>query len=493
MQFQKDKLKLRIYQQSILNTASQHNTLVVIPTGLGKTLVAVALAALRCNIGKILFLAPTKPLCSQHEKTFRQFFEEELASELVTLTGEITPDVRKNFWSNSKIIFSTPQTAENDLLRRLLKPEDFSLLVIDEAHRAIGDYAYVWTAEQFCKAGVRILALTASPASETEKLNEIRQNLHIEKIEVRNDADADVVPYVKKKDIKKIMIDLPNEVLEVKACLESCLKERLLILKEWGVIESAEIAKARKVEFLKLQGSLARQNEPESFKALSVLASCIKTMHSIELIETQGSGQFISFVSELSKQSSKAAKNLLSDWNFRKAVALVSQIGEADHPKFAELRKIVEEHTKEKIIIFTQYRNGVEKIINEVEKIDGARPIAFVGQKEGMTQKKQMEAVEGFRDGTYNVLVATSVSEEGIDIPSVPVAIFFESVPSALRSIQRRGRVGRTDVGLVYLLITKGTIDEKYYWVAQHKEKRMGEILRGLKDSVQSKLTFKNI
>ncbi len=362
--------------------------------------------------------------------------------------------------------------------------------VVHNCHRAVGDYAYTWIAEQFNKHNIRILALTASPASEKEKLDEVRRNLFISKVEVRSESDPDVKPYIKEKKIEKVFVNLPKEFENVKSNLESALKQRLIKLKELGVINSSDINKARKVELLKLQGVMIRQGEAESYMAVSILASCIKLMHSIELIETQGISPFLKFIEDLGKQKSKASKNLLSDWSVKKAAALASLSSINEHPKLTELKRIVKENAGEKMIIFTQYRNGVENIIDSLKDIEGVSPIAFIGQKEGMTQKKQLEAVQGFREGTYNILVATSVSEEGIDIPSVPIAIFYESVPSALRSIQRRGRVGRTDVGTVYLLITKDTIDEKYYWVARHKEKRMGELLKDLKnkDNTQSKL-----
>ena len=170
-----NNLDLRLYQQAILGTATNNNTLVVIPTGLGKTFIAVGLASLFYKKGKVLIMAPTKPLCVQHKKTFSNFFDGELA----VLTGAVPPEERKTLWSDSKIIFATPQTVENDIIRRFLKLEDFSLITFDEAHRTTGDYAYAWIAKQYSKLpNHRILALTASPASEKAKLDEICNNLN---------------------------------------------------------------------------------------------------------------------------------------------------------------------------------------------------------------------------------------------------------------------------------------------------------------------------
>ena len=169
MHLLKDKLQLRLYQQTILNTASQKNTLVVLPTGLGKTHIAAALASLRLAHGKILFLAPTKPLVAQHLKTFSEIFEP--AEELTLFTGETKAESRPALWQKSKIIFSTPQTIKNDLISGKVSFDSVALLVLDEAHRATGEYAYTFLAREYAKLSQnpRILALTASPGKKERK------------------------------------------------------------------------------------------------------------------------------------------------------------------------------------------------------------------------------------------------------------------------------------------------------------------------------------
>jgi Fanconi anemia group M protein len=101
-----------------------------------------------------------------------------------------------------------------------------------------------------------------------------------------------------------------------------------------------------------------------------------------------------------------------------------------------------------------------------------------------------LKVLSEFRKGEFSTLVSTSISEEGLDIPSIDTAIFFEPVPSALRTVQRKGRVGRAKTGNVYVLITKGTVDEKYKWVAYYKEKRMRKAIKNINrnDLTQSDL-----
>ena len=105
------------------------------------------------------------------------------------------------------------------------------------------------------------------------------------------------------------------------------------------------------------------------------------------------------------------------------------------------------------------------------------RAAKLVGQKEGLSQKEQMQIIQDFEDKKYNCLVATSIGEEGLSLEAADLAIFYEPVASEIRTIQRKGRVGRTKEGKIIALITKNTRDEAYYWVAKRKENVMKETL----------------
>ena len=96
--------------------------------------------------------------------------------------------------------------------------------------------------------------------------------------------------------------------------------------------------------------------------------------------------------------------------------------------------------------------------------------------------------VEKFKKGEYNVLVATSVAEEGLDIPATDMVIFYEPVPSEIRSIQRRGRTGRARIGKVVILTIKGTRDIAYLWSSRNKEKKMKNELLWLRMLLKDKL-----
>jgi Fanconi anemia group M protein len=479
------KVKPRLYQEKIFNSTVKENTLVVLPTGLGKTIIALMLTLHELKKGKILILAPTKPLVEQHLKSFIK------DSDLTTkdcelITGSINPDKRKELYSK-KVILATPQTIRNDIISRRINLDEFSLIVFDECHRAVGGYAYVFIASQFKG---KVLGLSASPGSDSEKIKMVSKNLGITKIESRTDRDGDVESCIKKKQITHINLNLPEELEEVMKNLKKALSHSLREIKEAGHLKSHDVNKIFKKDILLLnkKAIASVRSDPSYYKVLSLTARALKVMHALELLQTQGIISLKNYFDGLKRQPSKAALALLRDSYFQKAMHLAFNT-EAEHPKFKALLELVK--PGQKYLVFTQYRNTAElitKLLNDNNK--SAR--LFVGQRgeKGMSQKQQLEVLSQFRRGEFNTLVSTSISEEGLDIPSIDTAIFFEPVPSALRTVQRKGRVGRAKTGNVYVLITKGTVDEKYKWVAYYKEKRMRKAINNIdrKDLVQSDL-----
>lgn len=484
----------RLYQERIFASAAAANALVVLPTGLGKTAIALMLSIHRLKQfpdSKVLFLAPTKPLCEQHIRTFKNHIETN--EEFIVLTGAVKPEERKKIWESSTFIFATPQTITNDLISGKIKFDNVSLLVVDEAHRAVGDYDYVFLANQYMQKAKnpKILALTASPGSNREDIDVICKNLFIEKIEIREEKSEDVKEYVQKKQVIEIKIDLPDSIKELKELFELALRKRLKMLKDQEVIATADLTKVRKSELLLLQGKIAAEVKTDYMKyaQVSTIAACIKIFHCLELLQTQGISALVKFLETLKTQASKtkASRNLINDLEFREAMARAFELEakKVEHPKFEALKKLVEANAGQKIIIFTNYRSTADIIVTMLSSVKKVKPVKFIGQKSGMTQKEQVRIIEEFKEGVYNVLVATSIAEEGLHIENADIGIFFEPVPSALRTIQRRGRIGRTNIGKVYTLITRDTIDEKYYWVAFHKERRMKQALTDIKCEIE--------
>jgi ERCC4-related helicase/DNA uptake protein ComE-like DNA-binding protein len=491
----------RIYQQTIFATAARRNTMVVLPTGLGKTMIFLMLAELRLRQfqdSKVLMLSPTKPLAEQHLQSARAQLElPGLASAL--LTGETPPEQRKQLWNSSNLIFCTPQTIENDIISGRVKLEEVSLICFDECHRAIGDYSYVWVAGQYMAKArhPKVLGLTASPGSELEKITEIVRNLHLEDIEIRAWDDEDVRPYVQETTREVIMVHLPERFKLIKGYLEKAISRKLADTETaLGQRLDKPLSKTRILELQRsIHAMLKSEAEPGLFRAISLLAEALKLLHALELLETQGSFALHDYLSRLMEESSrttvKAVKHLVVDPDFKASLFLTEQLVQEgiEHPKLEALIKLVEKETRQspqtKIIVFNHYRDSAKRLEGAINELGCARAKLFVGQAKragtGLSQKAQKAMLEEFRAGEFNVLISTSIGEEGLDIPAVDLVVFYEPVPSAIRSIQRRGRTGRQAQGRVVVLIAKATKDEAYSWASHHKEQRMYRLLKDIK------------
>ena len=499
-----DAIEARLYQQVLAaDVLKKGNTMIVAPTALGKTIVATLVAADRLEKvknSKILVLAPSKPLAIQHESTFKEF----LTVPCSSITGAVKTDERVKRWEESQIICATPQTVESDLLKGRYSLKDVSLVVFDECHHGVGSYSYVYLASRYVKESKfnLILGLTASPGSDKEKIKEVCDNLYIQSIVVKTEEDKDVRPYFNPVAIDWVRVKMSSELEKIKTHVDKALKIRLKGLKNMGVIRTVSV---NKLDILKARGrvqsAIARSVNPkkECFQAISILSAVINIQHSQELIETQGVVTFNKYVARLRKKKTKAAKSLIQDPNFGKAIYLAREAEKhgLEHPKLKKVTDIIKkelgqngqtklqsdryvkdaDQKSSKIMVFTQYRDSLEMIHQKLEK-EGIKSAKFFGQasrdgEKGLTQKEQKEIIKAFKIGEYDVLLSTSVAEEGIDIPAVDLVILYEPVPSEVRMIQRRGRTGRKRSGRVKVLITNGTRDEGYYWASVNKERRM--------------------
>lgn len=483
-----EKIESRLYQQVLAaDVLKKGNSMIVAPTALGKTIVAVLVAVERLKTfenSKVLVLAPSKPLVVQHEESFREF----LKTSVTSITGAIKPEERVKRWNNSQIICATPQTVESDLISGRYGFEDVSVIVFDECHRGVGSYSYVYLASKYMKEAKNplVLGLTASPGWDEKKIQDICENLFIKEVVIKNEEDSDVEPYFNPVEVKWVKIELNSELKDIKSHLEKALKVRLKTLKKMGVIPS--ISNVSKKDVLaakgKAQNRIGQSIHPpkKCFIAVSILTAVINILHSLELLETQGTTTLQKYFERLRKKKTKAAKGLITDAEFQMAIGLTEKAYKngIDHPKLKKLISILKKELKKsdsRIIIFTQFRDSVENIFQHCMAED-INAVKFFGQasrgsEKGLTQKKQKEIIKAFKNGEYDVLISTSVAEEGIDIPAVDLVILYEPVPSEIRMIQRRGRTGRKNLGRMFILITKGTRDESYYWSSINKEKQM--------------------
>jgi ERCC4-related helicase/ERCC4-type nuclease len=517
----KGSLEPRPYQENIADSCLNGSTLVVLPTGLGKTviaLIAIARTLERSDneMEKVLILAPTRPLVEQH-KVFMERFLEGLTVR--SFTGDLSPQERDDAWKVARVIVSTPQVIQNDLLTGRYDLKDVPLVIFDEAHRARGNYSYVHVAQiyrrnrQAADKHPLTMGTTASPGGTTEAIREVCENLGFVRTEVRSEEDPDVKPYVHKIEHHWCVVDLSFEHKEVAKAFR-LLRDRFIVeLHNSGFLERSvnistkSILEARDriqdaIERCRRVGpsglGTTKDDEISCLIRLSMVQSQVMTLnHAIEMAETQGPEPLRAFLSRLKDKSnpetwSRSTEDLLKDEKMQEAMELADGLLE-HHPKFDAVKDVLTAQFQMKrdsrIIVFAHYRDTAEALIMFIMGLEGVRPCRFVGQADrgedkGLSQKEQAEVLTKFRDGTFNVLVATSVAEEGLDIPSTDMVVFYEPVASEIRAIQRRGRTGRARSGRVEFMMTRGTKDEAAYWASRAKEKKMHTEIEQLKKGV---------
>jgi len=468
----KSSIEHRDYQDNLAKQAISENCLIVLPTGLGKTTVALHVIAEFLSRGKggVLFLAPTRVLAHQHYEFLKNNL---LIDDIALVTGEDLLSKRKKLWINS-VICATPEIVKNDLDRQIVSPDQFSLVIFDEAHRTVGDYAYSGIAERFTNIDARIIGMTATLPSEKQKAEEMVKILKIASIAQRTEESPDVSPYVQQTDTQWITVELGPEMKEIQALIKATIDSRYLELKKLGLNLSGSRSMS---ELLRVREFVLRQNR----RAAKPLFTAIRLIHALNVFESHGVTSFLRFCERTQEKKGVGIRDLFeNDLNFGKAVRLAKQAQQKgiEHSKMDKLHEVLQE-IPGRALVFTSYRDSVDVIHKKLNEM-GISAGFLIGKAgdTGLKQKKQIETIQKFRDGQYRVLIATRVGEEGLDISEVNLVVFFDNVPSSIRYIQRKGRTGRKDYGRLVVLIAKDTTDETYYWIGKRKvtaAKGMGE------------------
>ncbi len=540
-------LLFRQYQNTVLKKTLYKNSLVVVPTSLGKTIITLLICIdilFKWKNSKILILAPTRPLVHQHLDLFRRFTI--LGNNCFALTGKISPEIRKTIWKSrsTRIYFATPELVRNDIDNNILKKDDFYLVVFDEAHRAVKDYSYTSISKNFydnldSDKVPLILALSASPGSNREKIKKICSSLFVEQIIVKSEDDEDVLPYVYNIDIEHKLIDLDKEHKEISGVFQSLIDDKIRWLIDKGFIKNKKKIENvyRKdllnlADYLKSKISDSNNNNNNFFlyAALKYQSMAMILLYCRDLIESQGGFSLKKFFNKFENEiPNKTYQELFSDPRIQKVLEMLKNGKASSHPKIQDTLSIVKDFlyspsgqkeasetndknnmvvekpkgnnntnnvthnnsylgigglNKRKILVFSQYRDTLEEIINVLNENDISCK-GFYGQsnkknQKGINQDKQLSILNDFKKGVFPVLVATSVAEEGLDIPNVDLVIFYEPVPSEIRFIQRRGRTGRFSDGKVVVLVTNNSIDSKYLEIAQKKIAKMKHVLKDI-------------
>lgn len=518
----KNCIEFRLYQNNIYESAKSKNTLVILPTALGKTIIAMLVSAeflYNYRSRRILIMAPTKPLVAQHMWSF--FSVLNIPEDgIAVVTGKNLPPTRTAIWNQKEIrlVFATPEVVKNDIVENRLSLSEFSLLVFDEAHRAVKDYAYTSIARYYIQQSSHpvILAMTASPGSEKSRMEEVCNNLSIEQIEHRNEDDEDVKPYINPIDTTWKWFIIPQEYKYISSIFRTMLEDKLQYLIERGLLRKKHPQWIFKRELINLGEEIRYRLEltmeelrGSLYAALMQQSSALTLMYCAELIESQGITSLKAFLKRIEEDGGKAHQSLLNDNRIKEIRTLVNNL-KVEHPKTTYLVKLLKQRyslfqnasnekgqnepttqigRRPRALVFTHYRDSARKVV-EILNEGGIKAARFVGQAKrefdiGMSQEEQSTVLESFRNGEFDVLVATSIAEEGLDIPEVDLVVFYEPIPSEIRYIQRRGRTGRKSAGSVVILAAKDTIDERYLYASKRRTEKMKEILSSIRPKLK--------
>ena len=442
----RELLEEREYQLKIAKESIDKNTLVVLPTALGKTIIAALVASHYLyyhSDRKILVLAPTRPLLEQHKNTFLRILKIR-PDDVRVLTGRDEPRYRLYLWGeNFRVYFATPQVVGNDLDNGL-DLGDFSLVIFDECHRAVGNYAYVKIAREYIRSSEYpvILGLTASPGADINRIKEVLRNLYIEHIEARTEDDPDVKPYISPLETKWVYVKLPKPYFTVYNILHDMLMDRLASLRSEGLIEKdpkyvfrGDLVRLGDELRYKLELTTLEEERGRIYKLIMLQSIALSLFHAIELLMSQGRHTLIKFLERLEEDGSVMHRMITKDPRYKSLRNSVANLPE--HPKMDRLIQIIAEtmmvNRSSKMIVFTQYRDTARYITDRLNGL-GFKAVRFVGQArkttdEGMKQREQVDVIKRFGEGEFNILVATSIAEEGLDIPAVDLVIFYEPCP----------------------------------------------------------------
>jgi Fanconi anemia group M protein len=482
----------RDYQRRFVERALEANTLAVLPTALGKTVIAELVAAelLHRHPGcRILFMAPTKPLALQHRESVLKHLKLR-EDEVAVVTGETA--ARASVWNSPRVRFvtATPQTVWNDYRNGLVRLEEFALIIFDECHRSRSRYAYTRLAEEYVRRCPYplILALTASPGSEEDKVVEVIKNLWIEQVVWMSEEDEEVSKYIPGIRVGWVRVKLPAEYEQIRNEIKRMIESVIARLRDSGLLRMPIEAVNRKVLvglMNRLRAEIDSGVKGPNIHYMTLLSAALSLYHAQELIESQHVYSLKHYLEEISRSELRSHKIIASTPDFRNLVRMVIQCT-VDHSKVDALASTLEAHFSEKsddrVLVFANIRATAEVLVDRLRD-RGYRAALFIGRAEGkhgpkMSQDEQMKTLRAFREGVYNVLVATSVGEEGLDIPECGLVVYYEPAVSGIRYIQRRGRTGRKLPGKAVILVADKTVDEYYFREGYRRARRMDKILQ---------------
>lgn len=455
------------FQQKILDDMGKSTLILGLPTGLGKTYLAGAYLK-RESMGKktrVLFLVPTVPLGVQQTIFARNMLNVEKS---FLVTGGINPKKRKELkvWNNAFIV-TTPQTFANDFLKthaaalNEAKRSDypthtlakalpnskfpFDIVVADECQRYIGEtdgYSVLLAATAF---GSKIVALSATPQLHApERLKELK--LIFEKIKVFSIEDPEIKEHVPERLVTMVRVKTPEPLMKV--------------YKSLGTLINSIEFRIKQLFGTKHRYSYCR----EHFLCKKRLAL---KMLKHRLVE-DGASSVVSYNTwrfpELKKKSGEKGESI--HLLYKKAL---------DHTfnhKISTALTLLRHRSYKKLIVYMESVMAAKQMAGLLHKKLGMERVAVLVGKESMSMDQQASALFQFKERA-DILICTSIGEEGLDIPSANAEIWLDPPSNPKKWIQRFGRIlrqpGDKKTATVYALISMRT-HEKHKFLAVKKQ-----------------------
>ena len=487
----REGVEARGYQLRSLERILSFSSLMVMPTGFGKTAVEwMAMAEhLRRGVEKIVLIAPTTGLVDQQRSMAVERLNLE-SERIVAYTGDTGPDKRKALWDEATVVMATPQVIRNDAMNGVIDLSKVGLLIMDEAHHATGNHAYAQVGQLYQRTNPqgRVLAATASPGSTLKNINDVRTNLNAHNLDLCKRNDPLLSAYDVDMKIHTHIVELPDTLTTLITPLKSHFNDEVAYLQRQGFMPTKAYIGTNDIERAQQSASRAiQQRDRRGYDAARRVADLRRVHILINLLQTQGTTVAQAFLNRAEEEGRTGRKT-----NRMLALPVVHQLRlalkdlEELHPKSPRVETLVREEFSNKphgkVLIFTEYRDSVDRLVAMLKTHEGIEPDAFIGQssrgsQKGMTQKQQLAQLNRFRSGEINVLVATSVGEEGLDVPAADLVVLYEPVPSAVRAIQRRGRTARQRAGSVHVLIAKDTRDAYVHRASERQEENMHRLM----------------
>ncbi len=454
------------------------------------------------------------------------------------ITGDIKEEERLKIWQENSLIIATPQTIVLELGKDsgVGKKEDLSFVIFDEVHNLSGEYAYTELSKYYRQGNVFLGGFTASLPSEPKRLEKLMKSLKVSWrniiLRLPNDPELkaykfeaqEIVRFVDREKsllhqkLKKLLVEQLNFYTKR---LIVCLDESRIHFdyqKSFYLNKEEQIAGIVVKEFKRIKQRIDKYLQDleanETYKLLinwslvMLVSQAIDSLNNgVEILANFVESQYYSknkkhttkiflklfrtkeLISILYVNGFWSKKDLADNKGLREYLDQAKKINyfEDDNPKLKILEELISTFSKKtNVIIFFESRKILMKAMTFLKKkfshmtIQELKGQTYKYNDPGMNIKKQQDVARRGRNREINVLLSTSVAEQGLDSKSVDVVILSQPISDRRRVVQASGRTSRYRVGKVYFLVYKTGAERKIWNIYLQKKKKVLQIAQSI-------------